>query len=115
MRIALPPATGRISTTIVTTVSSDGKIRIYDMYSIPVITDKVTEIGPVAEYDTNGTRLTCVTIADGDVSLGKSSNGKRKHEDDDLSDIDEFGGINSDDGGEKEGGEENEVEGEEED
>ncbi|KAF9454373.1 WD40 repeat-like protein [Macrolepiota fuliginosa MF-IS2] len=102
LRIALPPASGRTSTTIVTTVSSDGKIRVYDMYSIPAAFEKVTEIEPVAEYDTNGTRLTCVTVADGDIASSEPTNGKRKHDkegtdEEDVNGDDDFDGIGSSD------------------
>lgn len=40
------------------------------------------QISPVAEYDTKGTRLTCVTIADGEALEHASSvSGKRKRGD----------------------------------
>jgi protein MAK11 len=82
--IALPPSSGRTSTTIVCTVSSDGKIHVYDLDHIPSRADKVVEIAPVAEYDSKGTRLTCVTLGDGEVLGGVDGqvNGKRKREDD---------------------------------
>jgi len=82
--IALPPSSGRTSTTIVCTVSSDGKIHVYDLDHIPSRVDKVVEIAPVAEYDSKGTRLTCVTLGDGEVLGGVDGqvNGKRKREDD---------------------------------
>jgi protein MAK11 len=67
--IALPEASGRTSTTIISTVSSDGKIRVFDMHDIPnyTPTSELVEVSAVAEYDTNGTRLTCVTLADADA------------------------------------------------
>lgn len=113
LRIALPAASGRSSTTIVTTVSSDGKIRVYDMYSIPATSESVVEIQPVAEYDTKGTRLTCVTVADSNIASGKPANGKRKHEEgsDEDTENDEFDGIGPGDEGDE--GEEDEDEGEE--
>ena len=50
------------------TVSSDGKIHVYDLAAVPPDVGKeVKEISPVAVYDSNGTRLTCVTLADGDA------------------------------------------------
>lgn len=117
LEIGLPPACDRTSTTIVATVSSDGKIRLYDMSSIPVITaEEVTEIEPVAEYDTKGTRLTCITIADSEVTPSKSTNGKRKLDDDEDEDVeseaDEIGSGDEDEG--DEGQSEEEIEGEEE-
>ncbi|GLB41620.1 putative WD domain, G-beta repeat [Lyophyllum shimeji] len=91
LAIALPPlpsapsTSQRTSTTIACTVSSDGKIRVYDLAMVPPPTpsgaEKV-EILPVAVYDSKGTRLTCVTLADGDMeSVGDMQVGeKRKHE-----------------------------------
>lgn len=38
------------------------------------------EIEADAVYDTHGTRLTCVTLADGDIPESKVTNGKRKHD-----------------------------------
>ncbi|EKM81619.1 hypothetical protein AGABI1DRAFT_69942, partial [Agaricus bisporus var. burnettii JB137-S8] len=99
LKIALPVDSGRKSTTVVTTVSSDGKIRLYDMNSVPETKETVAEIKPVAEYDTKGTRLTCVTIADGDDT--KPLNGKRKHDEDADVDSDgevDYGEIDSGDG-----------------
>jgi protein MAK11 len=56
------------TTTILCTISSDGKVHIYDLASLPTITQGSSEtvkLTPAAVYDTNGTRLTCVTLADG--------------------------------------------------
>ncbi|KAJ7493211.1 WD40-repeat-containing domain protein [Mycena galericulata] len=82
LSIALPAASGRASTTIVATVSSDGKIHVYDLAALPAAAgSSVLEIAPVAEYDSKGTRLTCVTLADGDVEGGGAAvNGKRKRD-----------------------------------
>jgi len=113
--IALPPSSGRTSTTIVCTVSSDGKIHIYDLAHVPSRADKVVEIAPVAEYDSKGTRLTCVTVGDGEVLGGVDGqvNRKRKREDDEEAEggdeSEEEGGFGS--GWEDEG---EEVDGEEE-
>jgi protein MAK11 len=74
-------------TIILCTVSSDGKIHVYDLALLPVdqkVGSDVLQISPVAEYDTKGTRLTCVTIADGEApEHAKSVNGKRKRGDED--------------------------------
>jgi protein MAK11 len=78
--IALPSSTaGLASTTIVCTVSSDGKIHLYDMAAVPerAGATKIVELNPIAEYDSKGTRLTCVALADGE-SVGPPVNGKRK-------------------------------------
>ncbi|TFK39731.1 WD40-repeat-containing domain protein [Crucibulum laeve] len=120
--IALPAASGRTSTTIVCTVSSDGNIHIYDMIAVPV-----TKISPVAVYDTKGTRLTCVTLGDGEAESSGATGGKRKHDDavdDERGDAEEDGsdeeyelglGEGSDDEDEDEQEGEQEEEGEESD
>ncbi|KAG1724186.1 WD40-repeat-containing domain protein [Suillus lakei] len=92
--LALPlRANALLSTIIVCTVSSDGKIHVYDLASLPAdlkTGSEVLQISPVAEYDTKGTRLTCVTIADGEaLEHAKSVNGKRKWEDEDSEQEDE--------------------------
>ncbi|KAJ7138804.1 WD40-repeat-containing domain protein [Mycena filopes] len=96
LRIALPPAAHAAhgpSTTVVCTASSDGKIHIYDLAALPAASEtktgtKVLEILPVATYDSKGTRLTCVTLADGEVE-GGALGGKRKHEESDDDDDEE--------------------------
>ena len=40
------------------------------------------EIAPLTSYDSKGTRLTCITLADGDVQIGSVENLKRKREED---------------------------------
>jgi protein MAK11 len=96
-------------TTIVTTVSSDGYIRIFDLSILPLPSTERSEdkgsvaeggdgdgdgqgnekegpaqIQPVASYDTKGTRLTCVCLADGQVVEGPKptprGGGKRKRD-----------------------------------
>ncbi|KAG0694129.1 WD40-repeat-containing domain protein [Suillus ampliporus] len=96
LSLALPPSTkanARLSTIIVCTVSSDGKIHIYDLASLPAdlkAGSEALQISPVTEYDTKGTRLTCVTIADGGaLEQATSVNGKRKREDEDSEQEDE--------------------------
>jgi protein MAK11 len=96
LRVALPPSTkanASLSTIIVCTVSSDGKIHIYDLASLPanlVAGSEALQISPVAEYDTKGTRLTCVTIAEGETPGHDSRvSGKRKREDEDSDKEDE--------------------------
>jgi protein MAK11 len=82
----------------VCTISSDGKIHIYDLTSVPasdpsMSPDKKVQIKPVAVYDTKGTRLTCVTVADGDVQSKQEAGLKRKraNEDEDPEGEDEEG------------------------
>ncbi|KAI3608697.1 p21-activated protein kinase-interacting protein 1-like [Moniliophthora roreri] len=69
------------ATTIVCTASSDGRIHVYDLADLPANSSELATIHPVATYDTKGTRLTCVTIADGDDVVTNPANGKRKRED----------------------------------
>ncbi|KAH9940771.1 WD40 repeat-like protein [Epithele typhae] len=76
IRISLPEGSSRESTTVVCTVSSDGKVRLYDLALVPETSVETIQLDPLAEYDTKGTRLTCVTLADGDQS--PSVQGKRK-------------------------------------
>ena len=67
------------------------------MAHVPSHADKVVEIAPVAEYDSKGTRLTCVTVGDGEVLAGVDGlNGKRKREDDEEA---EGGDVNEEEGG----------------
>ncbi|OSD05394.1 WD40 repeat-like protein [Trametes coccinea BRFM310] len=80
IRVALPDGASRQSTTVVCTISSDGKVRLFDLAALPASSESKTELQPVAEYDTKGTRLTCVTLADGDLDAQSVSNGKRKRE-----------------------------------
>jgi len=112
LEIALPSSSGRTFTTIVTTVCSDGKIRVFDLFSIPVTSDEVVEIEADAVYDTHGTRLTCVTLADGDIPESKVTNGKRKHDVNEVEDDNDPEEVDSGNQEAKEEGEEEE-EGEE--
>lgn len=87
LTIALPPvsSTPRTSTTLGSTISSDGCVRVYDLAAVPHSTphsDEALQIEPLAAYDSKGSRLTCVAMADGDVAVA-SSNGKRKRPDED--------------------------------
>jgi protein MAK11 len=81
LSVALPESltSKRTSTTIVCTISSDGKIFVYDLASLPEPSSSPSkiEMTPNAEYDTKGTRLTCVTVAEGEIATAPE-NGKRK-------------------------------------
>ncbi|KAH8991658.1 WD40-repeat-containing domain protein [Lactarius akahatsu] len=67
IRIALPSTT-RCSTTLLSSVSSDGTINVYDLSFLPPrLSEGIVERSPVVQYDSKGSRLTCVTLADGDV------------------------------------------------
>jgi protein MAK11 len=71
-------------------VSSDGTINVYDLSLLPppapTETAGAPEISPVVTYDTKGSRLTCVTLSDGEMGhLGPSTPEKaekRKRESD---------------------------------
>ena len=120
--IALPEASGRASTTIVCTASSDGFINIYDLASVPVVADEpsgATKIEPVVTYDSKGTRLTCVTLADGSVDVTPiAGDAKRKRDEDDSdsdgedSAQDDLGSEGEDEDDDDEEDEEDENEGE---
>jgi protein MAK11 len=71
------------------TASSDGKIHLYDMSFItpssPSAPYQKIELVPIGEYDTKGTRLTCMTLAETEhfATDGPPLAGKRKRVDDD--------------------------------
>ncbi|EJD07517.1 WD40 repeat-like protein [Fomitiporia mediterranea MF3/22] len=79
-------------TTIMCTASSDGWIRIFDLIDLDSLdgteTGKdVKSLNAIAEYDTKGSRLTCCTLADGEIPVSGVT-GKRKHGEDEDSDDD---------------------------
>ena len=93
LTIALPPAPGsaRTQTTLVGTISSDGRIRVFDLGAVPAAPDggAPAESGPLAEYDSKGSRLTCMTMADGDdlaaaaSALSKAGEKRKREEEED--------------------------------
>ena len=93
--VSLPNQT---TTTIVATISSDGKARVYDLAQVnkPAPRSEVEIIEPVGEYDSNGTRLVCLTLVDSageGEEEGSAVVGKRKRgEGDQDGDEDEEGG-----------------------
>jgi protein MAK11 len=97
LSVALPstPESESTHTTIISTISSDGFIRIFDLSALPPSSSSsaVTMLTSIAEYDTKGSRLTCCTLADGEAPPSASTTRKRKHDDesDDEQDIDEGG------------------------
>ncbi|KAN0126332.1 WD40-repeat-containing domain protein [Lactarius tabidus] len=70
LKITLPSTTRR-STTVLSSVSSDGTINVYDLSHLPPpsLSEEIdiVETSPVVTYDSKGSRLTCVTLADGDA------------------------------------------------
>ncbi|WVR03391.1 hypothetical protein IAU60_000382 [Kwoniella sp. DSM 27419] len=68
---AAPSAGGQLrKTTLLTTVSSDGLINLYDLTSVSSgsAASKDDKIEAIASYDTKGSRITCVYLADGQDS-----------------------------------------------
>lgn len=99
LSIALPlilgsKAEAKTSTTLATTISSDGKIRVFDLADVPTgppSPNARPQLTSIAEYDTKGTRLTCMSMADGEAVHASRTgvNGKRKRtiEDDGGEDV----------------------------
>ncbi|KAH0836807.1 WD40-repeat-containing domain protein [Lanmaoa asiatica] len=91
LHIVLPKSTSksggaRETTIVVCTISSDGKIFVYDLAALPAETKEKLQLHPVAEYDTKGTRLTCLAVAEGRSAGGSTvMNGKRKNREKDAS------------------------------
>jgi len=84
LEIALPKESGRTSTIIACTVSSDGFINVYDIADVPQdgieSPPKPKQIQPLSSYDSKGTRLTCLALADGDLGTNPVEIGKRKRD-----------------------------------
>ena len=89
IRVTLP-STRQDPTTILSSVSSDGTVNVYDLSLLPasaqVAPSDIPEISPVVTYDSKGSRLTCVTLAESGVDhAGQPSPekvAKRKRESD---------------------------------
>ena len=98
LEVSLP---NRATTTLVATISSDGKARVYDLARVPKsVQNSVETIEPVGEYDSDGSRLVCLALVDSDEVEGEGSVvGKRKRgegdQDDDEAEVnghEELGG-----------------------
>jgi protein MAK11 len=104
LQVSLPNQT---TTTLVATISSDGKARVYDLAQVPrpVPKSKVESIEPVGEYDSNGSRLVCLALVGSDeveeegsvVGKRKRSEGDQEDDEDEEPDVRE--GLESDEGG----------------
>lgn len=74
------PANPPLATTLLSSVSSDGFINLYDLTPVFENTDQAEEnkLEPVGRYDTKGSRLTCCFLADGrkDRVLSGTENGQ---------------------------------------
>jgi protein MAK11 len=101
IRVALP-STQRDSTTILSSVSSDGTVNVYDLSILPppapIAPSDIPEISPVVTYDSKGSRLTCVTLAEGEVDHAEQPSpekvAKRKRElDSDAEEEEEWEGF----------------------
>lgn len=111
-------------TIILTTVSSDGLINIYDLCAATADREKGEEnkVEPVASYDTKGTRLTCVYLADGqdgtkEIKVKEEEVSESEDEGEDIYGSEQASDDDDDDDGmevEFEDEEEEEIEGEEE-
>lgn len=127
LSIALPPIEGqpntRTSTILATTISSDGRIRVFDLADVPAgppSPNEKMQLHALVEYDTKGTRLTCMVMAEGEPAEGEGAGviGKRKRatdsdgEEDDSDD--DLGVTGKDDEWEDEEEEDEEEEDEEE-
>jgi len=88
LEVSLP---NRATTILVATISSDGKARVYDLAQVPtsVPKSKVETIEPVGEYDSDGSRLVCLTLVDSDEAEEGSVVGKRKRGEGDQEEDDE--------------------------
>lgn len=95
--------TGSESSTLLSTVSSDGLVNLYDLSSAigSPTQGEDNKSEPIASYDTKGSRLTCVFLAEGRKEQAKAiTNGKGPapdnagvtFEDHDASDEDEEDG-----------------------
>ncbi|KAG8893725.1 hypothetical protein FRC01_013395, partial [Tulasnella sp. 417] len=83
-------------TTYLTTIGSDGKIHLYDLSDLPPPSNATSvppesfQILPIATYDTKGSRLTSLTMADGTPpqTAGKRKRDDAEEEEDDDEEVD---------------------------
>jgi protein MAK11 len=75
-------ATGQGSSKVLlTSVSSDGFIHVYDTSELDkrdTPSEEVQTIEPFARYDTKGTRLTCVTFGEDGPTPSSAVNGQKR-------------------------------------
>ena len=66
-------------------MSSDGTVNVYDLSLLPSSTpleaSGIPEISPVVTYDSKGSRLTCITLAEGDVDHPEQPKGAKRKRD----------------------------------
>lgn len=78
LRIALPTSSAqqRTSTDILVTISSDGRVLVYDVHALVGLQSDVgavPQLAALAEYDTAGSRLTCLTVAEDPIGPSDST------------------------------------------
>lgn len=117
LEVALPTSEPS-STIVLTTVSSDGFINLYDLADVQVATSTTTknreggvEVEPIGKFDTDKSRLTCVCaigLVDhgGDAAKAGGENGNGSEDEDDDEDDDEEEEEDDDEDGEGESEEE---------
>ncbi|KAM0750385.1 WD40 repeat-like protein [Meredithblackwellia eburnea MCA 4105] len=103
------PTTTPSSTLVLTSISTDGKINLYDLSSLPSSLGTGHEIEPIASHDTDGSRLTCV-FAVGMVGGAKTKKASEDGEAAVESEEDESEEEDEKEGDEEEDGEEGEDE-----
>ena len=96
LAVAAPPyAEASAPANYASTVSSDGYIRVYDLHDVVRgssvhATEQPVIIEPVTHYDTKGSRLTCVAMADGEMTDDpKVAGGKRKRREESVEELPE--------------------------
>jgi protein MAK11 len=87
MALPVSPTQTRSYTTILTTISSDGKVLVYDLAPLASAASasssseaateasEILQLSPVAEYDSAGSRLTCLTVAEDTTAVATSTTG----------------------------------------
>jgi protein MAK11 len=117
------------TTTYLGSASSDGKVHVYDLGTILESSQNSSpiepaQLEPAAVFDTSGSRLTCLTLAEdaggsAPVELGKRKrsplNGDRRNESDESDEDEDGDQVESEEGRGEEDGVEEENEEEEED
>lgn len=93
--IVIPPYADLKSATYASTVSSDGFIRVFDLADVvramgAHATEQPIIVKPVTQYDTKGSRLTCIAMGDGELVADAQRAGKRKRDAESDDEVDGF-------------------------
>lgn len=99
------------STLVLSSISTDGKINLYDLAALSVLAGaepgaEPVEIGPSGSHDTDGSRLTCVCAIGLALPGGAAANGEVEAEGESDGSSGEEGESDSEDEDEDEGEEE---------